>query len=85
MAVIVNCPTLTEKHIQPPERLVSNASWACRKLRRYVCFVAHTCIVWPDADVVKLVQLKDIYLKLQEWLSDLAMYNVKWTVGKSAW
>jgi hypothetical protein len=57
--------------------------WACRYLKRYLLFAVKVYCYLPGDEWVRVVQDRDVHLRVRAYLLDLAFYQVEWKVGRT--
>ena len=66
------------------ETLLSATHWALRKIRVYV-ETGTTTVYLPDAAYVSVVKDPQVHMTIKAKLIELAVYQVKFMVGKDSW
>ena len=68
----------------PPERIVAVVAWAMHTLRRYVAFAPETTMVIPDKVQLYVIIRKECHMHIPALVINLAMCQVVWKQGASA-
>ena len=85
VAIISRKLTQGEQRMTPTEIILSCATYAMRKLRRYTEHSPGVRIVTPIEGVERLVRDGEVHARIKAYAIDLSMYRVTWATGRSVW
>lgn len=83
IAMVARKCTITEGKRGELEQLLMATTWACRYLKRYLLFATTIYCYLPHAEQVRVVEDKEVHLRIRAYLLDLAFYQVVWRVGRT--